>query len=177
MGLLFRVMAVTAVGVLFSVSNPASLSAQKATRSGAPEKGTWGGEVAVGEGQSASLLKFLSPRWAVVAGATLTSYKSSFQSGDIAIDDRFTLAALQVGARRYARTGLGVRPVVGGGLLIAGRTGNPTSYGAYGELGAVYFFNPHVSLGAIGTASVTRNNPNGSTFGASLARLIGAVYF
>ena len=174
---IFRSMKAVAVGVVMSMSLAVTLSAQKVARSGAPEKGTWGGEVSLGDGQSASLVKFLSPQWAVIAGASLTSYKSTFSSGDVVSGDRFTIASLQVGARRYARTGLGVRPVVGGGLLIADRTGNPTSYGAYGELGAVYFFNPHVSLSAIGTASVTRNNPIGSSFGATLARLIGAVYF
>ncbi|MBC7843054.1 MAG: hypothetical protein H7099_12110 [Gemmatimonadaceae bacterium] len=177
MGVTCRAMMVAVAGVACSMALSATMSAQKASRTGAPEKGTWGGEVAVGDGQSASLLKFLSPQWAVVAGASISSYKSRFESGDVVLDDRFTLASLQVGARRYARTGLGVRPVVGGGLIVSGRTGNPNTYGVYGELGAVYFFNPHVSLGAIGTASVTRNNPVGSAFSASLARLIGAVYF
>jgi hypothetical protein len=176
MGVTFRAMKVAAVGAVLSMSLAATVSAQKVARSGAPEKGTWGGEVSLGDGQSASLLKFLSPQWAVIAGASISSFKSS-TTGGATSDSRFTLASLRVGARRYGGSGLGVRPVVGAGLIVSGNSGNPTTYGAYGELGAVYFFNPHVSLGAIGSASVTRNNPIGSSFGASLARLIGAVYF
>lgn len=177
MGVTFRAMTVAAVGVVVSISNPVSLSAQKATRSGPPETGTWGGEVSIGDIRSASLLKFLSPQWAVLAGASVSSFKTRSDGGDLILENRFTQASLQVGARRYGGRGLGVRPVAGLGVVVSGGSGNASAVGAYGELGAVYFFTPHVSLGAIGTANVSRGEGGSSSFGASLARLIGAVYF
>lgn len=177
MGLTFRAMTVAAVGVVVLISNPESLSAQKATRSGPPEKGTWGGEVSIGDGNGAALLKFLTPQWAVIAGASIASFKSGSGDGDLIVENRFTQAALRVGARRYGGTGLGVRPVTGFGLIVNSFSGSSNSVGAYGELGAMYFFNPHVSLGAIARASVSRGDRRSSSFDATLARLLGAVYF
>lgn len=170
-------MKVVVVGVVMSMSLAATMAAQKVTRSGAPEKGTWGGEVSVGDGNGAALLKFLTPQWAVIAGASIASFKSGSDGGDVIVDNRFTQAALRVGARRYGGTGLGVRPVTGFGLIVNHGSGSSNSVGAYGELGAMYLFNPHVSLGAIARASVSRGERGSSSFDATLARLIGAVYF
>ena len=148
--------------------------AQSAARTGAPVAGTWGGEAAVGEGQGASLLLFQSARWALLAGGSTRSFSTSSFDG---ASDRLTLTSLRVGARRYGGAGLGVRPVVGLGLAVAGATRQNTQFGAYGEIGAMYFFNPHVSLGVTSEANLSRRSGGGTSFGASLARLIGTVYF
>lgn len=53
-----------------------------------------------------------------------------------------------------------------------------TSVGGYGEYGAVYLFNAHVSLGATAELRVLGRESGGeTTVSASLARLIGTVYF
>ena len=148
--------------------------AQSAARTGAPVAGTWGGEAAVGEGQGASLLLFQSARWALLAGGSTRSFSTSSFTG---ASNRFTSASLRVGARRYGGAGLGMRPVVGLGLAVAGATRQNTQFAAYGEIGAMYFFNPHVSLGVTSEASFGGQEGGGTAFGVSLARLIGTVYF
>ena len=161
--------------LLVALLLPVVVSAQTASRSGAPVQGTWGAEAGVGDGESATLLRFQSARWALLAGGSVSSRE--FDGGSLIGTQRFTSTALRVGARRYARSGLGVRPVVGLGLTILDGSGSDTSVGAYGELGAVYFFNPHVSLGATGTLGFGSSGGGGTNFGLSLARLLGAVYF
>jgi len=91
----------------------------------------------------------------------------------------FTTVSVHAGLRRYTRTGLGVRPVFGGGLLFTRQVVDElqdTSFGGYAEAGAAYFFNPHVSLGVLGGVSAVRQASRWSA-GGSLARLTGAVYF
>jgi hypothetical protein len=155
---------------------PLGLVAQSTPRTGAPVSGTWAGEAAIGEGlgSSAALLLFRSPTWALRAAASVNS--SSVETG-LGEARRLTSTALRVGARRYARSGLGLRPVAGLGLEVFDQGFGGTSVGAYGEYGAVYFFNPHVSLGATGEIRGLRSDGGGSSFSASLARLIGTVYF
>jgi hypothetical protein len=48
--------------------------------------------------------------------------------------------------------------------------------GGYAEAGAAWFFNPHVSLGALGGVSALRADRTWRVDG-SVARLTGAVYF
>ena len=175
--LIFRLVTPVLVGAVAAMSFCAALSGQPAARTGAPVAGTWGGEASVGTGQGASLLLFQSPRWALLAGGTIQSTTSTFVGGDVAGTNRFTLTALRVGARRYGRSGLGIRPIAGLGLLVAGATGDGTQVGGYGELGAAYFFNPHVSLGASAELNILARDGGGTSFGATLARLTGAVYF
>ncbi len=166
---------VVAAVVMFLPLVPGSVL--MAQRAGAPTGGTWGGEAGVGNGigQSASLLLFQSARWALLAGGSVES--SAFDNGGLIGTRRTTITSLRLGARRYARTGLGVRPIAGLGLTIFDGTSIDTNVGAYGELGAVYFFNPHVSLGASAEANIGTAGGNGTNFGVSLGRLIGAVYF
>jgi hypothetical protein len=159
--------------------------AQTAGRTGGPVSGTWAGEASTGglnsgAEQSAALLRFMSPQTALVGAFGFARIESS-GSGSFGTST-LTSSALQVGVRRYTRTGLGLRPVYGAGLLVrtsdfsSGAGSNSTSVGGYGEAGAVWFFNPHVSLGVLGGLSVL--NGDGSwTIGGSLARLNAAVYF
>lgn len=155
-----------------AASLPLTLTAQ-AARGGAPADGTWGAEASVGAGESGSLMRFFSPQWAVLAGLRVTSLENQLGGQS----DRTTLTSLRVGARRYARTGLGVRPIVGFGLTLSDGPGSFRGVGGYGELGAVYFFNPHVSLGGSGDVSLTARDGGGTSFSLGFARLTGAVYF
>jgi hypothetical protein len=152
---------------------PTSAGAQAATRRSGPEAGTWGAEAGVGSIDQAALMRFWSARWALRAAASISS--TEVDNGILGGRNRFTTTSLLVGARRYGRSGLGVRPVIGFGAVIFD-TPNTSTAGGYGELGAVYFFNPHVSLGATGQATLSFGD-NSTNFGVSLARLIGAVYF
>lgn len=170
--LIGHVRAVLVAVLSATVALPFALSAQ-AARSGAPVEGTWGAEASVGSLEGAALLRFLSPRWAVVASASVSSREGFLGSSG----DRSTFTSLRVGARRYARTGLGVRPLVGFGLTLSDGPGSFSAVGGYGELGAVYFFNPHVSLGGSGDISITWPDGGGTNFNISIARLTGAVYF
>jgi hypothetical protein len=163
--------------------------AQSADRKGGPENGTWAAEAATGGGfgvnvgQSASLLRFVSPSTALIGGLSVsrTSIESqaTFATTTSAITTSLTSISLQAGVRRYARTGLGLRPLYGAGVLFSRQSGygaTDNSVGGYAEAGAAWFFNPHVSLGATGSLSGLHSSGTWS-IGGTLARLTGAVYF
>jgi hypothetical protein len=178
MTLMFRrIPAVVAAAVMVAVAiAPGSVAAQQAARTGAPVKGTWGGEASVGgDGQGASLLRFQSPQWALLVGGSIRSTTGAGFTGGAR--ERYTAAGLRIGARRYGGSGLGVRPLLGLGVNIFGATGQSNELGAYGEAGAAYFFNPHLSVGATAELSAAGREGGGSSFGASLARLTAAVFF
>jgi hypothetical protein len=162
----------------------ASTAGAQSDRKGGPEGGTWAAEVGStsglsvdGAGSSAALLRFFSKQTALVSSfgfsRTERSGSSTFGSND------FSTLALQVGVRRYTRSGLGLRPIIGGGLLVSriSSGGNTdTGIGGYGEAGAAWFFNPHVSLGMTGgLTAVSRDNA--WTLSGALARMTAAVYF
>jgi hypothetical protein len=169
--------------VLLLVAAPEVVA--QSERKGGPESGTWAGEVGSASAtadlgaQSAALLRFLSPRTAVVGAFAFSRQERTVTGGGSA---DFTSLALQVGVRRYTRTGLGLRPIVGGGLALrknsfGGSLGTgDTAIGAYGEAGAAWFFNPHVSLGVLGGLNITGSD-NAWTIGGTLARVTAAVYF
>ena len=140
-----------------------------------PRKGTWGAEAIASTGQGASLLRFLSPRWALVAAVSVSSIK--VPAADFGERDRLTSTDVRFGVRQYLRRGIGLRPVVGAGIALARNSPFQNAAGGYVEAGAVYLFNRHVSLGAIGSASASALNDGGSSFSFTLARLVGSVYF
>jgi len=178
-----------------AVSVPSLARAQSADRKGGPEKGTWGAEASVGgnvaqsAGEGGSLLRFVSPGTAIVGGVAFSRISSDSrttrnlgpdgQGMSVLFTSAFSSVAVHAGLRRYTRTGLGLRPVFGGGLLfarssVAERSDN--NVGGYAEGGAAWFFNPHVSLGVLGGLSAVRRE-GGWSAGGTLARLTGAVYF
>jgi hypothetical protein len=195
-----RLLAVATVAVTTMISAPRWASAQTAERKGGPERGTWaaegstGGNFGQGLGQGASLIRFVSPSTALIGGfsfsrtdvvsRTTLGYASSAGTLDTydtyAYSSAFTTISLQAGIRRYTRTGLGLRPLYGGGLLFTRQSVSSidsfNSFGGYAEAGAAWLFNPHVSLGATGGVSGTRQS-GGWSVGGSVARLIGTVYF
>ena len=167
------------------IAAPLVVQAQSAARTGGPVSGTWAGEASTGglgagDNQGAALLRFMSPQTALVGAFSFSRLETS--GGSFSGNSTFTTAALQVGVRRYTRTGLGLRPVYGAGLLVrtsdfgSNSSGTSNSVGGYGEAGAVWFFNPHVSLGVLGGFSAVTDDGNLS-FGGSLARLTAGVYF
>jgi hypothetical protein len=148
-----------------------SAMAQAAADS-APKRGTIGAEVGLGsyglEGPRASLIGFVSPRLAVT-GAFGVSRVGLSGGGSV------NSMSASLGVRRYLRAGLGVRPVIGVGATFL-RGDLPGATGGYAEAGAIYFFTPHVSLGALGEATVRRQS-GFTNWSAGVARLVGAVYF
>jgi hypothetical protein len=155
------------------------VSAQKvAETSNGPKKGTWGAEVSaggsnIGDGRP-GLLYFLSPNVSLNASAGV------FRTTNEAFGNTstFTQTSFQLGVRRYARSGLGLRPILGAGALLSTLAGT-TTVGGYGEAGARWFFTPHLSLGTSAEISATRATGDGkaSVIGLNLARFTGAVYF
>ena len=184
---MFRVLSLLSCAVVVTV--PLLAHAQSAERKGGPEKGTWAAEASVGgsfgqsSGEGGSLLRFVSPSTAIVGGFgfSRSSVESRAVNGEFTsvFNAAFTTTAVQVGLRRYAGTGLGLRPVLGGGLLFARQSVDDASennFGGYAEGGAAWFFNPHVSLGVLGGVSAAKQR-GGWSAGGSLARLTGTVYF
>jgi hypothetical protein len=163
-----------------------------------PGSGTWGAELGIGSGQSATLLRFGSRTSALLLGADVfwldILEETPMPGGGATNERRYTVANVtgRVGFRRYSGTALPVRPFTSFGLLggYSRDFGGPGwTAGAFGELGVSYFFSPHVSLGASGGLQViyTRLRQEFS-FGESATRrqvgvrgsavqLLGAVYF
>jgi hypothetical protein len=193
------------------VVSPAVAGAQASPGdSVAPRAGRWGAEAGLGPGGlNASLLRFASPRTALLLGGDFSVGQRESESprlsvpGGLQTDEETTTeysVGARIGARRYAAGAGRLRPFGGGGALgtfqrvgFGGSTQRATSAGVYGELGAVWFFNPNVSLGAAGELRAVRQTTRSTTFvsgaqavtqrstftgvSANVARLIGTVYF
>jgi hypothetical protein len=162
--------AVAALTLAAAVADTRTAEAQVAERKGAPDKGTWGAETSSGAGQNATLLLFVSPKWALQGGGGINSFESGNSPG------RYTTSNLLLGVRRYGGTGLGFRPIAGAGATLGTATGSGQQLGVFGELGASYFFNRHLSLGANGTATYL-NGDGTSALQIGVARLTAALFF
>jgi hypothetical protein len=162
-----------------------------------PRAGRWAAEVGAGTGLSGTLLRFRSP-----ATAWLLGVDGSFAQSRQELPDPFggtqTETVTQVdlfariGLRRYRTTQSALRPFTSAGLLggIGRFDGTRTwAAGVFAELGAAYFFSPHVSLGAAGGLRASYGEMRAdSQFGpsvrsrtifisASAVQVLGAVYF
>lgn len=184
-----RLSFLSVIGFASAVFTTIPAVAQSTERTGGPEKGTWGaeasvnGSVAGSAGQGGSLMVFATPSVAVIGGLsfTRTSSRGEFiNESNLLFIPGITSVALNVGVRRYARSGLGLRPTYGGGALYSTRSiergGRINGVGGYAEAGAAWFFNPHVSLGVLGGVNALRTDGYWTVSG-SVARLTGAVYF
>lgn len=160
--------------VSLSVAVAPALHGQTAERTGAPVKGTWGAEAGVGSFGDGSVVRFMSPNWAVLVRASVQS-STGFVSGGTRIDGR-SFSSVQAGIRRYHRSGLGLRPISGGGVSVGNVPGFAGSGGVYGEGGAAYLFNPHLALGAVGVVSVSRDGSQ-NTFSIFVPRVFASVFF
>jgi hypothetical protein len=173
MPLALRLIPVVAVAVAAAGLSPA-LGAQAAERTTAPVKGTWGAEAGIGSFDDASVIRFLSPSWAFLAGGFLTATDGG-GVGSSRTDGQTTVA-FQAGIRKYHRSGLGVRPITGFGLTV-GRIASVTRAGGiYGEGGAAYLFNPHLSAGAVARAGLSRDGDR-NTFSFVAPRVLVSIFF
>jgi hypothetical protein len=125
----------------------------------------------------------VTPSVALTGGLSFsrTSSRGEFiDENNLLFTPGITTVASNVGVRRYGRNGLGLRPIYGGGVLYTVRSVHgarrDNGVGGYAEAGAAWFFNPHVSLGALGGVSALRTDGSWDVRG-SVARLTGAVYF
>lgn len=157
--------------LLLALASPAAGQGSADERSIAPARGTWGVETRVRRFDDASVMRFLSPGWAVMIGGAIASRTDGGTPGA-----GFTDVSLHAGIRKYHRSGLGLRPITGAGLT-AGRTeGLGDNVGVFGEAGAVYLFNRHISVGAVGLAEFSRDGPQ-NTYTLLAPRLIASVFF
>jgi hypothetical protein len=164
---------------------------------------TWGAELAAGVGPTTAwLLKFRSPdvAWTLGLAADLQNSTSTITGVAGAPPENSATSGaffVSVGYRGYRQLGSALRPFTEFGAqttynAVYGDNISSVhiwSLGPYLALGASYFFNPHVSLGASGTLgaayarSTTSIGGGGrlrtSSFGvaANAVRLLGAVYF
>jgi hypothetical protein len=123
-----------------------------------PVAGSWGAEAVIGTGIGANVLRFSSPTAAWLAGLSFNvAHQTDEFSGFPGGFDRsgwIGFADAHLGRRWWTgNRGERIRPLTGLGLL-GGLSGNPGvqswNAGGYGELGATYFYSPHLSLGATG---------------------------
>lgn len=164
---------VLCAAVLLAVAAPASVHAQATAGAGAPAAGTWGAEVGVGRFDDATVLRFLSPSWAVLVGGSMQSTNTA-GTGSARVPGR-TDVAIKAGLRKYHRNGLGLRPITGAGITLDNYPGGAPWY-AYGEAGAAYLFTRHLALGAVGIASFSRDGDR-NTFGLVVPRVFASIFF
>lgn len=184
---------------LFAFFLPAAAAAQTPADSTGPRGGSWGAEVTVGGGFGGQLLRFRSPNsaWLLGAGVSVTREHQDEVTGTFGVIPEQTRTQVQVsgrlGLRGYRDRGRRLRPFTGAGLTGAlsrfDSQNRSWEAGAYGELGASFFFSPHVSLGAAGELSAgygedRRGGPPDVSvtathwrIGAAVVRVLGAVYF
>ena len=144
------------VATLSLLITPAVTLAQTASDS-TPRPGAWAAEVFVRDGGTGgSLLRFLSSRNALVMGLDANVMNVDTDGpGTSSVEGTTSNFGLRLGMRTYRQSGTEqLRPVFGfgarGGYSDGGSGFTSWTAGAYGELGAVYFLTPHVSLGATG---------------------------
>jgi hypothetical protein len=161
-----------------------------------PRAGSWGAELGIGSEQSATLLRFRSPTSALVLGVELFWLEVNEDASAFGgpSDRTYSVANLtaQLGNRWYRSVTQAARPFTSLGVLAgyARDPGGPGwTAGAFAEIGASYFFTPHVSLGAAGGLQVAyarfkQEFVPGTTVSrrtvgvrASAVQLLGAVYF
>jgi hypothetical protein len=149
--------------------------------------------VEAGTNVSASLLRFQSSGAALLLGIA-TNYAHQQRTSTVPAGNESSnqyRIDLRVGARKYASTDARVRPFV----TVSGLGGTSQTFGrewhagADLEIGAAYFFSPHVSLGGSGSLSALYSHAHADfasgdiettkTFSMSggYFRLLGAVYF
>lgn len=177
---------------------PSTTLAQRAVTDSVLRKGEWGAEVVLGPSiTGASVLRFLSSRTALVVGAnaSVSHSKHEIDDGFSFPDQSSTQSNIdgRLGLRRYhssAREHL--HPLVGVGVRSIytklAADSHAWTAGGYGELGAIYFFTPHLSLGATGEVSAlyskttqrannTKATSTSTAVNASLVRVLASVYF
>jgi hypothetical protein len=165
-----------------------------------PRAGSWGAEATYGGTSAATLLHFSSPSAAWLVGVAFnvareTADNYNFAGTPTTESRDYGSVNARVGRRWWSGDASArLRPLTGIGL-----TGGLGSYpfekawnaGGYGELGATYFFSPHVSLGASGELSLgyQQNRRSSGVPGSSdqvsrywllrgdLARVSAGVYF
>jgi len=157
-----------------------------------PRAGAWGFEVS---GSGASLLKFRREQSAWLVGAYAnyrnTDREASTLSGSVAETEASVTMSARIGLRKYAHTDRRARPFVA--PFAFGAIGLATEQDSWNagvgvELGAAWFFSPHVSLG--GSAELAGGYGRSQTRGTGYQsdtrtlsiqfpglRFIGAVYF
>jgi hypothetical protein len=158
-----------------------------------PIAGTWAGELGFGDGTTGTLLRFRSPTSAWTIGARLSIAQRSEEGGGFGDDDETSIATeARLGLRSYRGGGNAVRPLLGFGLF--GSYAEPASStrswaaGLFSEFGAVRFFGPSLSLGALAEArlgfgenrldgGVISTRTNSTTLSIGGLRVVGTVYF
>lgn len=141
------------VAVLSSIVVPSILYAQRPpSADSVPRAGEWAAEFNIGSATGASLLRFWSPESALLLGA---EFAVTHDDNNNATSGTYTNVSGRVGVRRYRRSSTErLRPVIGfgarGGIMRAPNDAEGWSASVYGELGAVYFVAPHLSVGGVG---------------------------
>jgi hypothetical protein len=172
-----------AVVVLALIANTAN------AQTDGPKAGTWAAEAS--SGPSASLLKFRNDRSAWVFGINATYLQEDSEATPpTPFDQDVTMIQARLGLRRYGVARDRMRPF----STLSGIVGyqdlsfqKAWEVGAAAEVGAAWFFSPHVSLGAAGDVSLTYGKGERdfgtpekfTTITAQFSgfRLVGAVYF
>ena len=180
------------IAVIFTALSAGSLLAQSVD---GPKAGTWGGEGCLTY-CGVSLLHFRDRNSAWLLGGNIYySQEHVDESGPgLAPNSRGNQgigADARLGMRFYSTTAERARPFLGLAATFGfsgGAGSHAYRYGATSELGAAYFFTPHLSLGLSGSLNLLEQIDHDSSGGFSanrrmffgsigMAQLLAAVYF
>ena len=145
--------------------------------------GEWAAEFTGGNWNNAGVMRFFSPRSALVLSAS-GSFSRNSETPDGGVEATSTskslflalgvrrhntvaprvLATTEVGAELYLNR-LKTKTDAFGGPIYRQRL---TNYGIYGEIGGQYFVASHLALGAVASVSATRNSGRNETGGPAV---------
>jgi len=143
--------------------------------------GQWAAEFTGGDGASEGVMRFFSPRSAlVISGSASLSHNTA--APDNATESTSSLRSLflALGVRRHttiasrvlATTELGANIGLSRGKTTTDAFGDPvtgrqsqTNYGIFGEIGGQYFVASHLALGTVATLSASRTSARAESGG------------
>lgn len=155
--------------------------------------GQWGAEFQSGDLTSAGVLRFMSPRTALVFDVGVLNLSTEEDDGTDVVENSTSLLALRLGFRNYMPVANRVTSfwAVGGevargtekeeisGSFAATRELTQTQFGVFGQLGADFHVTPNIAVGIAYDLSIAKisgeitENPGGPDVDLSGTRILG----
>ena len=155
--------------------------------------GQWGAEFQSGDLTSAGVMRFMSPRTALVFDVGVLNLSTEEDDGTTTVDNSTSLLALRLGFRNYMPVANRVSSfwTIGGEVARGSNTEEisgpfdgsveerQTSFGVFGQLGADFHVTPNIAVGIAYDLSVAKisgeitEEPSGDESDLSGTRILG----
>lgn len=157
--------------------------------------GQWGAEFQSGDLTSAGVIRFMSPRTALVFDVGVANLSTEVDDGTDIVENSTSLLALRLGFRNYMPVANRVTSfwAIGGevargtekeeisGSFDATEEVRQTHFGVFGQLGADFHVTPNIAVGIAYDLSVAKisgevtQNPGGQDADISGTRIVGTL--